>query len=154
MPKGDALISYEDPYAATAAISWSHRKPYSNSNSIISVQLATPKETYSAPSRGGFGRGRGRGGRGGGGGGGSGVPSGRGGKENDWVCVCCENSNFGWRPNCNRCGAPKSIDNEGLPLDIASQDGYLGDRGGPPRGVDNGRSGGGGRGGPPRGGER
>ncbi|MDP6325045.1 MAG: zinc finger protein, partial [Candidatus Thalassarchaeaceae archaeon] len=35
---------------------------------------------------------------------GSGIPM----KEGDWNCPKCQNHNFAWRDNCNRCEAPKS----------------------------------------------
>ena len=34
----------------------------------------------------------------------SGIPM----KEGDWTCPKCQNHNFAWRDNCNRCDAPKS----------------------------------------------
>ncbi len=34
----------------------------------------------------------------------SGIPM----KEGDWTCPKCQNHNFAWRDNCNRCEAPKS----------------------------------------------
>ena len=35
---------------------------------------------------------------------GSGIPM----KEGDWTCPKCQNHNFAWRDNCNRCEAPKA----------------------------------------------
>ncbi len=34
---------------------------------------------------------------------GSGIPM----KQGDWTCSKCQNHNFAWRDNCNRCEAPK-----------------------------------------------
>ena len=34
----------------------------------------------------------------------SGIPM----KQGDWTCPKCQNHNFAWRDNCNRCEAPKS----------------------------------------------
>eukprot|EP00116_Pleurobrachia_bachei_P003228 sb/3463490/ len=65
--KGCASVTYEDPSAATAAISWFSGKEFGGST--ISVELATKSEEWSGGRRGG-GRGGGGGSRGGYGGGG------------------------------------------------------------------------------------
>ncbi|XP_049301174.1 RNA-binding protein cabeza-like isoform X5 [Anopheles funestus] len=64
--------------------------------------------------RGGFG--------GGGGGGGSGGAQDR---EGDWNCGECNNKNFAWRNECNRCKAPKG-DGAGSGSDGGSRGGYGG----------------------------
>lgn len=131
--KGCASVTYEDPSAASAAISWFSGKEFAGST--ITVELATKSEEWSGGRRGdnkggfGGGRGGGRGSYGGGRGGGRDYDRDRGGggrdrsprrrsrsrspgrgggqKDGDWACPGCNNNNFARRTECNRCGAPK-----------------------------------------------
>lgn len=147
--KGCASVTYEDPSAASAAISWFSGKEFAGS--VITVELATKSEEWSGGRRGGGGAGGRGGGRGGydrrGGGGRdydrggrdrsprrrsrSRSPPNRGGgqKEGDWTCAECNNSNFARRTECNRCKAPKPGGGGG---------GYGGGYGGDRRGGDRG----------------
>ena len=143
--KGCASVTYEDPSAASAAISWFSGKEFAGST--ITVELATKSEEWSGGRRGE--RSGGRGGRGGYGGdrghrGGRDFDRGgrdrsprrrsrsrspnRGGgqKDGDWTCNECNNSNFARRTECNRCKAPKPGGGGG--------GGYGGDRRGNDRG--------------------
>ena len=76
---------------------------------------------------------------------GSGIPM----KQGDWSCPKCQNHNFAWRDNCNRCEAPKPSGGGGDRRD---------NRGGDRRGGGGGNRGGGdrrdNRGGDRRGGDR
>ncbi|KFD66576.1 hypothetical protein M514_01572 [Trichuris suis] len=85
-------------------------------------------------------------------------------RSRDWVCMHCNNANFGFRQQCNKCRAPRP-EGDGGQMGGTDSDyppPFVGNRGGPPRGGfgrgrgDYGdmRGGGGGygRGGPPRGG--
>lgn len=70
-PKGDALVTYEDPAAAAAAVNWFNGSELKGSK--INVELARKKDPPPASTwqrRGGGGGGGGGGYRGGGGGGG------------------------------------------------------------------------------------
>ncbi|KAJ3119217.1 hypothetical protein HK100_000420, partial [Physocladia obscura] len=143
LPKGDATLTYEDPPAASAAITFFNGKPFrGGSGEPLLVQLADAPagavkfaESGGNDRRGGFGgRGGGRGGGGSGGygrgGGGGGGGGGLGGAEGDWECPSCSNKNFARRFECNRCQTPRPAG--------------LGDSG-----SSGGGGGGGGRGAPP-----
>lgn len=107
-PKGDATVTYEDPYAAQAAVEWFNNKDFHGT--IIEVLMAESKNSHNvvAPviepslvvgdvigldedgrdmSEGG-GRGRGRGGGGGAGSGGDGsnAPPKAWQQDGDWMC--------------------------------------------------------------------
>uniref|UniRef100_A0A182QDE4 RanBP2-type domain-containing protein n=1 Tax=Anopheles farauti TaxID=69004 RepID=A0A182QDE4_9DIPT len=71
----------------------------------------------------------GGGGRGGFGGGGGGGGSGGQDREGDWNCGECNNKNFAWRNECNRCKAPKG-DGAGSGSDGGGRGGYGGNRNG------------------------
>lgn len=91
--------------------------------------MAQRKPSFHSGGPGGRGRGMGRGGPGpsggGGGGGGSSRGEGPGGRssapplpgtrQGDWRCQnpSCNNNNFAWRTQCNRCQAPKPADADG-----------------------------------------
>ncbi|XP_068640067.1 transcription initiation factor TFIID subunit 15-like isoform X1 [Aristolochia californica] len=119
-PKGDATVTYEDPYAASAAVEWFNNKDFHGS--IIGVFIAESKSKESADpsynsdeihagdfggvdgdvkdlSDGGEGRGRGRG-----------DASGKAWQQDgDWSCpnTSCSNVNFAFRGVCNRCGTAR-----------------------------------------------
>lgn len=159
MSKGEATVTYDDANAAGSAINWFDNKEFSGAT--IRVSLAQRQNNWQ---KGGFGGGRGgnksrEGGSrfdSGGGGpprnddrrpggqGGPGKPGGgQGGRgrEGDWTCGSCNNTNFAWRNECNRCREPKPNGGSG--------------GGGPPAGYSQGsgdRRGGGGGGGFSRGG--
>lgn len=42
------------------------------------------------------------------GGGGGGGGGGRNQRDGDWTCSSCNNTNFAWRNECNRCKEPKA----------------------------------------------
>ncbi|KAJ3026515.1 UNVERIFIED_CONTAM: hypothetical protein HDU68_005508 [Siphonaria sp. JEL0065] len=149
VPKGDATLSYEDPPAAQAAITFFSGKPFPGGSGNITVTLAdapagaikfaeTGGSSGGRGGRGGFGgRGGGRGGYGGGdrggggyGGGGRGGPPGA---EGDWECPSCSNKNFARRHECNRCQTPKPA---GLGGDAGGGGGGFGRGGGPPQARD------------------
>ncbi|RWS28258.1 RNA-binding protein cabeza-like protein [Leptotrombidium deliense] len=104
--KGEATVTYDDPPTASSAINWFN----DFRGAKIKVEMAQRK-----PQMGGFSRGGGRGGGGRGGGGdrgGHGRPSAPpppGSRQGDWRCpnMSCNNNNFAWRTQCNRCQAPK-----------------------------------------------
>ncbi|TMW53983.1 hypothetical protein DOY81_000915, partial [Sarcophaga bullata] len=64
---------------------------------------------------------------GGSGGGGPGSNNNVAPREGDWKCSSCNNTNFAWRNECNRCKTPKSGDESG---NSRGGGGYGGDRGG------------------------
>lgn len=118
--KGEATVTYDDPPTATSAIQWFNGKDFHGK--AITVQLAERRSGFDGAARGGFGgRGAPRGGGGdrgggfdrpprdGGRGGGPGGPSGSSGRQGDWRCPneSCNNNNFAWRTNCNRCQTEK-----------------------------------------------
>ncbi|KAG9442289.1 hypothetical protein H6P81_018143 [Aristolochia fimbriata] len=119
-PKGDATVTYEDPYAASAAVEWFNNKDFHGS--IIGVYIAESKSKDSADpsynlsvtpagdfggidgdvkdlSDGGGGRGRGRGD----------APGKAWQQDGDWLCpnTSCSNVNFAFRGVCNRCGSAR-----------------------------------------------
>lgn len=125
MSKGEATVTYDDANAAASAINWFDNKDFAGAT--IRVSLAQRQNNWQ---KGGFGGGRGgnksrEGGSrfdSGGGGpprnddrrpggqGGPGKPGGgQGGRgrEGDWTCGSCNNTNFAWRNECNRCREPK-----------------------------------------------
>ena len=65
MLKGDATITYDDPFAAASAPSWFNGKTWNDGVSVLSVSLAEKQPEVG----GGYGGGYGGGGYGGGGGG-------------------------------------------------------------------------------------
>ncbi|KAL9265695.1 Transcription initiation factor TFIID subunit 15-like protein [Drosera capensis] len=113
-PKGDATITYEDPYAASAAVEWFHNKDFHGE--IIRVSIAESKskddtDTSIASDFGGLestreangadGRGKGRG-----------DASGKTWQQDgDWLCpnTSCGNVNFAYRGVCNRCGSARPV---------------------------------------------
>lgn len=114
----------------------------------ITVQLAERRPGFDSNVRGGFGGGRG-GPRGGGGGfergpprdggsrgGGLGGSSGSSGRQGDWKCPneSCNNNNFAWRTNCNRCQTekPGGLDDAGDSFGGRGIGGRFGGRDGPP----------------------
>jgi RNA-binding protein FUS len=180
--KGEATLTYDDPHTAKSAINWFNGKECGGK--IIKVEFAQRKPGIGGDRGGGGGFGGGNPGRGfrGGGSRGSdrGGPRGAsdgGGRQGDWRCPVqsCNNNNFSWRNECNRCKAPRPGDGGGAesfstPQVVESSQrrgggmagrgrggggsrgmGGRGSRGGgPPRGPPGGRGGGGGRGGPMR----
>ncbi|PWA61118.1 zinc finger, RanBP2-type [Artemisia annua] len=120
-PKGDATVTYEDPYAAQAAVEWFNNKDFHGK--IIEVLMAESKNSHSViaplvePSvvadivqdeggldmteSGGMGRGRGDA---------SGnAPPKAWQQDGDWMCpnTSCTNVNFAFRGVCNRCGSAR-----------------------------------------------
>lgn len=151
-PKGEATITFDDPPTASSAISWFNGKDFFGNT--IKVEMAQRKPSTFVPRGGGGGGGYGdrdggRGGYDGGRGGGRFDRGGGGGndrsvREGDWLCPNdeCNNNNFAWRTECNRCKTEK-------PEGMGGGGGGSDRRGGPPPfGAD--RRGPGGR--PPMGG--
>ncbi|KAF5754235.1 putative RNA recognition motif domain, Zinc finger, RanBP2-type, RNA-binding domain superfamily [Helianthus annuus] len=120
-PKGDATVTYEDPYAAQAAVEWFNNKEFHGN--IIEVLMAQsknsqnavapfadsslvndvgPDETERDMSESGA-RGRGRGDPSGN------VPPKAWQQDGDWTCpnTSCTNVNFAFRGVCNRCGSAR-----------------------------------------------
>ncbi|XP_076854104.1 EWS RNA-binding protein 1b isoform X5 [Brachyhypopomus gauderio] len=126
-PKGDATLSYEEPFCARAAVEHFNGKEFQGRR--LNVSMARRKVVPGAMrggmsmrggdmmERGGLmGRGGERGGfppRGGprGGMGWAGPPGGNNVQKRagDWECPNpgCANQNFSWRTECNQCKAPK-----------------------------------------------
>lgn len=132
--KGEATVTYDDSNAAASAIQWFNNKTFNGA--VIRVSLAQRQNNWQkggfrgnkggsrdggrdGPRDGGSRDGGRDGGksrfdsprdggdrRGGGGGGGAGGGGGRG-REGDWTCGSCSNTNFAWRNECNRCKEPK-----------------------------------------------
>ncbi|XP_076895000.1 transcription initiation factor TFIID subunit 15-like isoform X1 [Bidens hawaiensis] len=120
-PKGDATVTYEDPYAALAAVEWFHNKEFHGN--IIEVLMAESKSSNSlvAPFvdsslvndmgpdesgpdvNGSVARGRGRGDASGN------IPPKAWQQDGDWACpnTSCTNVNFAFRGVCNRCGSAR-----------------------------------------------
>ncbi|KAJ9549218.1 hypothetical protein OSB04_021761 [Centaurea solstitialis] len=120
-PKGDATVTYEDPYAAQAAVEWFNNKDFHGT--IIEVLMAESKNSHnvvaplvepslvddveleeSAKDMGeGGGRGRGRGDAAGN------APAKAWQQDGDWMCpnTSCSNVNFAFRGVCNRCGSAR-----------------------------------------------
>jgi len=164
--KGEATLTYDDPHSAKSAIDWFNGREFRQTY-ITKVEFAQRKPM----GPGGFGGGGGFRGRGGGergdrgGGRDRGPPGGdrgppRGddgqGRQGDWRCPngSCNNNNFAWRTECNRCKEPRPDgEDDGQMGSGMGSDGMRGGgRGmGGPRGRGGPRSDRGGRGGPPRG---
>lgn len=128
--KGEATLTYEDPHTAKSAIQWFHGKELPGTGKILNVEFAQRKLPAGGDYKGGRG---GRGGppRGGGGGGGGDRGGGRNRdngfvRQGDWRCPGCNNNNFSWRDQCNRCKAPRPGD-----VPVPSMD-RRGGGGGPP----------------------
>ncbi|XP_031625975.1 RNA-binding protein cabeza isoform X2 [Contarinia nasturtii] len=70
-----------------------------------------------------------------GGGGGGGGGFGRNQRDGDWTCSSCNNTNFAWRNECNRCKEPKSGAGGGMTGGGSGNSSFRqGGAGGPPRG--------------------
>ncbi|XP_071703414.1 transcription initiation factor TFIID subunit 15 [Rutidosis leptorrhynchoides] len=117
-PKGDATVTYEDPYAAQAAVEWFNNKDFhgsiievlmaesKNSQNMVAPPLVEPNlvnefgldENAPVMNDGGA-RGRGRG---------DGPPKAWQ-QDGDWACpnTSCTNVNFAFRGVCNRCGSAR-----------------------------------------------
>lgn len=120
-PKGDATVTYEDPYAALAAVEWFNNKDFhGNAIGVFMAQskkddhtqipeiIAEDPSLISDPGdlegsardmNGSGGRGRGRG-----------DASGKAWQQDgDWMCpnTSCSNVNFAFRGVCNRCGSAR-----------------------------------------------
>ncbi|CAI5940804.1 unnamed protein product [Closterium sp. NIES-64] len=128
--KGDATVTYEDPFAAAAAVDWFHNKDFHGRT--IAVSLAQTKHG-SAGGAGGGGNGFGHSGdvsgrgeegggggevRGGGGGDGGAVTAAAQGKpwqqQGDWMCAAmCGNMNWAKRAKCNICNTSRPGTSEG-----------------------------------------
>lgn len=115
-PKGEATVTFDDPPTANSAIDWFNGKEFFGST--IKVELAQRKSNNFGANRGGFGDrdGGSRGDRGGERGGERGGREGRFERDNrtsvregDWICPNdeCNNNNFAWRTECNRCKTAK-----------------------------------------------
>lgn len=127
-PKGDAMVTYEDPHAAAAAVEWFNNTDFHGS--IIGVFIAesknkepadqplkldTPHMTGTEDSQmpgdiGGVGDDDNDNWSGGGRGRGRGEPGGKAWQqEGDWLCpnTSCANVNFAFRGVCNRCGTAR-----------------------------------------------
>ena len=65
-----------------------------------------------------------------GGGGGKGGGKGGGGREGDWRCSACNNINFSFRTNCNRCQAPRQAADGGDQVQVPPGGGASGGKGG------------------------
>ncbi|KAI7688059.1 RNA-binding protein EWS [Sarcoptes scabiei] len=106
--KGEATLTYEDPHTAKSAIQWFHGKEFPGTDKVLNVEFAQRK-TPLGDFKGGRGGPRG------------GPPRGRGGgrgdggfiRQGDWRCPGCNNNNFSWRDQCNRCKAPRPADAPG-----------------------------------------
>ncbi|KAI3812351.1 hypothetical protein L1987_17058 [Smallanthus sonchifolius] len=120
-PKGDATVTYEDPYAAQAAVEWFNNKEFHGN--IIEVLIAQsknpqnlvapfvdsslvndvePDESGRDMSESGA-RGRGHGDASGN------IPPKAWQQDGDWMCpnTSCTNVNFAFRGVCNRCGSAR-----------------------------------------------
>ncbi|KAL1832653.1 hypothetical protein ACET3Z_002304 [Daucus carota] len=121
-PKGDATVTYEDPYAASAAVEWFNNTEFHGAT--IGVFMAESKKddnSYNAvipaeePSLGGDFGGQGESVNDGNGGAGRGRGRGDGPaakawqQDGDWMCpnTSCTNVNFAFRGVCNRCGSAR-----------------------------------------------
>nr|GEY18990.1 transcription initiation factor TFIID subunit 15-like [Tanacetum cinerariifolium] len=120
-PKGDATVTYEDPYAAQAAVEWFNNKEFHGT--IIEVLMAESKNSHNVvaslvepnlvadivPDESGLdmsesgGMGRGRGDASGN------APPKAWQQDGDWMCpnTSCTNVNFAFRGVCNRCGSAR-----------------------------------------------
>ena len=67
---------------------------------------------------------------GGGGGGGKGGGKGGGGRDGDWRCSACNNINFSFRTNCNRCQSPRYATDGGDQVQVPPGGGASGGKGG------------------------
>ena len=120
-PKGEATVTFDDPPTATSAIDWFNGKDFFGST--IKVELAQRKSNNFGGGRAGFPD-RDAGPRGGGGSRDGGRDTGREGgrdagrferdnrtsvRDGDWRCPNdeCNNNNFAWRTECNRCKTAK-----------------------------------------------
>ncbi|GKD11591.1 transcription initiation factor TFIID subunit 15, partial [Tanacetum coccineum] len=93
-PKGDATVTYEDPYAAQSAVEWFNNKEFHGT--MIEVLMADGLDMSES---GGMGRGRGDA---------SGnAPPKAWQQDGDWMCpnTSCMNVNFAFRGVCNHCGS-------------------------------------------------
>ncbi|XP_076890532.1 transcription initiation factor TFIID subunit 15-like isoform X3 [Bidens hawaiensis] len=113
-PKGDATVTYEDPYAAQAAVEWFNNKEFHGN--IIEVLMAQSKNSHNPvaplddsslvndvePDESGA-RGRGHGDASGN------VAPKAWQQDGDWACpnTSCTNVNFAFRGVCNRCGSAR-----------------------------------------------
>uniref|UniRef100_A0A5B7A261 Putative transcription initiation factor TFIID subunit 15 n=1 Tax=Davidia involucrata TaxID=16924 RepID=A0A5B7A261_DAVIN len=121
-PKGDAMVTYEDPHAALAAVEWFNNKDFHGATIGVFIAESKSKEDHlydsgdhvEDPSLGGdFGgldesavdvNGSGGSGRG------RGDASGKAWQQDgDWLCLntSCSNVNFAFRGVCNRCGSAR-----------------------------------------------
>ncbi|GJX56993.1 transcription initiation factor TFIID subunit 15 isoform X1 [Tanacetum coccineum] len=121
-PKGDATVTYEDPYAAQAAVEWFNNKDFHGT--IIEVLMAESKNSHNViaplvepslvadvvPDESGLdmsecgGMGRGRGDASGN------APPIAWQQDGDWMCPntrSLSNVNFAFRGVCNRCGSAR-----------------------------------------------
>ncbi|GKA31093.1 transcription initiation factor TFIID subunit 15 [Tanacetum coccineum] len=120
-PKGDATVTYEDPYAAQAAVEWFNNKEFHGT--IIEVLMAESKNSHNViaplvepnlvadivPDESGLDMSE-SGGMGGGRGDASGnAPPKAWQQDGDWMCpnTSCTNVNFAFRGVCNRCGSAR-----------------------------------------------
>lgn len=92
MLKGDATVTFEDPFAAASAPSWFNGKTWSDGVSVLHVSLAEAKQDAgygAAPPQA--------------------APQGPPGKfaPGDWTCTGCGNVNWERRKACNQCNTPK-----------------------------------------------
>ncbi|XP_045473618.1 RNA-binding protein cabeza isoform X4 [Harmonia axyridis] len=136
MSKGEATVTYDDANAAQSAINWFDGKDFQGNTIKVQLATKKDNWSGGrggggggrggpggGGSRGGPGGGRGGGGGGfggprgsrdgdygsGGGGGGGGGGRDRESRDGDWKCPNpdCNNTNFAWRNQCNRCNEPK-----------------------------------------------
>lgn len=97
--RGFGFVTYDDEITVEKCLVM----PHILNGKTVETKRAVGKE------QGGGGGGSGGGGMGMGRSGGGSMMGGgdRSGKQPDWVCAECANSNFGWRQFCNRCKVPR-----------------------------------------------